>query len=146
MIASAASRNFFVAFAFVFQLALVLDFAARHWRPDLERRYGWIVYALGIPGLILAGLCIVTRETWNIWAAPVVFAAWAGFGYMVDVRMKIPWRSPPRWPIFIAYVILFLAAQFLFWIPLWTVGISYWIGYTALYVLNTVLNITSHRR
>jgi hypothetical protein len=43
-------------------------------------------------------------------------------------------------------VVLFLAAQFLFWIPLWTVGIPYWIAYTALYVLNTALNIASHRK
>jgi len=54
------------------------------------------------------------------------------------------WSSPPRWPVFITYVALFVGAQFLFWIPLWYVGILYWIADTILYFLNTALNITPH--
>ena len=90
----------FVAFGLLSQVGLLLYFAARRWRPDAERRWGWVMYALGVPA---AGLALVGLGT----AAPpehilayVLFAAWAGFGALVDLRLRIEWRSPIRPPIF----------------------------------------------
>jgi hypothetical protein len=48
-------------------------------------------------------------ETWNIWAAPLTFFAWTGFGYWIGIRMENERRTPPRWPLFITYVALFIA-------------------------------------
>jgi hypothetical protein len=118
----------FVAFAFLAQVLLIINFAARNWRPLLERRYGWLIYAMGIPGIGLGILFLARAQPWTIVAAP------------------LKWRSPPRWPVFIPYVALFMAGQFLFWIPLWYVGLAYWIIYTVMYFLNTGLNIYSHRK
>ena len=111
-----------------------------------ERKYGWLIYAMGIPGITLGILFLVRDQPWYIVAAPLVYSIWGAFGYFVDIYRPVQWRSPSRWSVFIPYVALFMASQFFFWIPLWYVGLGYWITYTAMYVVNTGLNIYSHRR
>ena len=136
----------FVLFAFLVQVLLFINFAARNCKPSLERKYGWLVYALGILAVILGILFLLADQPWYITAAPFVYALWAGLGYYVDIVKQIEWRSPPRWSIFIPYVVLFIAAQFLFWVPLWYVDLPLWIIYGVLYFINLGLNIHSHRR
>jgi len=136
----------FVVFAFLIQVLLVIDFTARNWKPSLERKYGWLIYAMGMPGIILGILFIAGDEPWYIVAAPLVYSIWAAFGYFVDRYQQVQWRSPPRWSVFVPYVALFMASQFFFWIPLWYIGLAYWIGYAVIYFLNTSLNIYFHRK
>ena len=76
-----ASKLLLVAFAFLIQIALLLNFSARRWSPSLERRYGWLVYALGLPALILGGVFLIEHEPWNVSSSPLMFAGWSGFGY-----------------------------------------------------------------
>ncbi len=135
----------FVAFGLFSQVGLLLYFAARRWRPEVERRWGWVIYALGLPA---AGLALVGLGT----AAPPehvlafgLFAAWAAFGALVDLRLRIEWRSPIRPPIFGAYVGLFVAAQFAFWIPLWWISGVAWIAFAAIYAVQTTFNVLGHR-
>jgi len=136
----------FVVFAFLMQVLLIINFVARNWKPSFERKYGWLIYAMGIPGITLGILFLVGDQPWYIVAAPFVYSIWGAFGYFVDIYRPVQWRSPSRWSVFIPYVALFMASQFFFWIPLWYVGLGYWITYTAMYVINTGLNIYSHRR
>jgi hypothetical protein len=143
---AASMKALFLFFALFTQGMLLLNFAARRWHPALEARYGWTVYALGLPALILGLLFLAHRQPWPITSAPFVFAGWAGFGFYVDRIRRISWRSPPRWPILLPYVVAYLAAQFLFWVPLWEIDLAYWVGYTILYTLNTVLNLSTHGR
>lgn len=139
-------RAVFVVSAFLVQVLLVLNFAARNWRPALERKYGWVIYALGIVAVLLAIVFALGHQPAYAIVAWLLYAVWAGFGFYVDTYRQIAWRSPPRWPVLIPYVVLFIASQFAFWIPLWYVGIGYWAAYTVLYFLNTALNISSHRQ
>ena len=136
----------FAGSALAIQTLLVLNFAARHWAPRQERRWGWIIYALGLPALGLSALFSLARQPWYHGLAYLLFAAWAAFGCVVDILRPVNWRTPPRWAIFGPYVALYLAAQFAFWIPLWNVGPGYWAAYTALYAVSTLLNISSHAR
>ena len=101
---------------------------------------------VGTLGLILGILFLAGDQPWYIVAAPLVNSIWAAFGYYVDTYRQIEWRSPPRWPVFIPYVGLFMASQFFFWIPLWYIGLEYWIAYGAMYFINTALNSYSHRK
>jgi hypothetical protein len=117
LILLARSKGFFTAFAFLIQVGLLANFCARRWRPAIERKYGWVIYAPGIPALLLGGVSFAAGEPLMIWAAFLIFSAWAGFGYWIDIRKKFPWRSPPRWVVFIPHVALFVTAQFFFWIP-----------------------------
>jgi hypothetical protein len=141
-----ALRTLFVVFAFVVQVLLLFNFAARNWRPALERKYGWVIYALGIVGVLLAIVFALGGQPWYVVLAPLLYALWAGFGFYVDVYRRIEWRNPPRWTVLVPYVLLFMASQFAFWIPLWYVGLGFWAAYAVLYFLNTALNIYSHRK
>ncbi len=122
----------FVAFGLLSQVGLLLYFAARRWRPDAERRWGWVIYALGLPaaGLALVGLGTPARRRTH----PLAFA------------FSRPGPASARWwtsgcgssggarscpPIFGAYVGLFVAAQFAFWIPLWWISEAAWITFAA---------------
>lgn len=138
-------RTAFVILAFAYQVILLADFSARKWRPELEKRWGWLVYgALGIAGFILTVLMLLSKQPVNLIIGPLLLFAWAAFGFGVDWFRPIEWRSPPRWPIFIPYVLLFIFSQFGFWIPLWYVALGTWIVFGVLYAANTILNISSH--
>ncbi|MBN1318003.1 MAG: hypothetical protein JXA42_21145 [Anaerolineales bacterium] len=139
-------RQLFVCIAFLVQGLLILNFAARNWRPSLERRFGWIIYALGLIGVVLGVVFLAGRAPWYMILAPLVLAVWAGYGYAIDILFKIEWRAPIRLAIFIPYVLLFMASQFVFWIPMWYIGIGYWVAYTITYTINTILNIISHKK
>ena len=137
----------FVVFAFLVQVLLIINFVARNWKPSLERKHGWLLYTMvGTLGVILGILFLAGDQPWYIVAAPLVNSIWAAFGYYVDTYRQISWRSPPRWSVFIPYVGLFMVSQFFFWIPLWYIGLEYWIAYGAMYFINTALNIYSHRK
>ncbi len=137
-------KTAFAVFALVVQAGLAAHFAAYRWRPAWHRRWGWLAYALSLPGLALGLLCGLAQLPWVYWLAPGLLAAWAALGYTVDLWRPTNWRVPLRWSIFVPYLTLYLTAQFAFWIPLWSIGLGYWISYTLLYVLNTALNIPTH--
>jgi len=139
-------RAVFVIFAFVVQVLLVLNFAVRNWRPALERRYGWVIYALGVAAVLLAVVFALAGQPWLPVVAFLLYAVWAAFGFYVDVYRKIEWRNPLRLPVLLPYVLLFIACQLAFWIPLWYVGRGYWIAYGVFYSVNTGLNFYSHRK
>ena len=42
----------------LFQILLIAHFAVRKWRFRLARRYGWIVYAMGIPAAVVIVLLL----------------------------------------------------------------------------------------
>jgi D-alanyl-D-alanine carboxypeptidase len=136
----------FVVFGFLVQVLLVVDFTARLWRPMLERRYGWLIYALGLPAAVTVAFLLLNGAPWYEPLAFGLFTAWTAFGATVDYLRPVPWRTPPFWPVFLPYVGLFMAGLFAFWIPLWYVGIEVWAAFGILYLLHTTLNIASHRR
>jgi hypothetical protein len=139
------AAGLFLCFGFAMQLLLIANFAARNLRPGLELRYGWVVYLMGAPALLLAVWFALRPLPWYIVAAPLLYAVWSVFGFYVDRYRGIPWRNPPNWPVLIPYLGLFILAQFAFWIPLWYVAMTAWWAYTFLYAVNTGLNIYSHK-
>ena len=138
--------SLYVAFAFISQALLIFHFVALLWKPDLQKKWGWIVYASGLIALPLGVLLLASNLPWYFVFACVLFAGWVFFGYSVDILRPVQWRKPIRWSIFLPYVILYVSAQFAFWIPLWFIWRGYWILYTLLYVINTGLNISTHFR
>ncbi len=136
----------YVSFAFLIQVLLILNFAARNWKPEIERTYGWIIYALGAPSVVLAALMLVEERPWYFVLPPFLYFIWAIFGYVVDLWRPTAWRNPPRWGIFVPYVGLFVSSLLLFWGSMWSIGNSYWIAFGAMYAIHTIFNIFSHRR
>ena len=136
----------FVASSFLFQLVLIVHFSLRKWHFDFAIRHGWIVYALSIPAF-LAGLFILFGgEHWSFWLAGCLYLVWAIFGYVVEYLIKIEWRSPIRWEIFGPYIMLYLATVMFYWFPLKLISKPLWYVYAVLFVISTLLNVTSHKK
>lgn len=145
MIEQGALNTVYIFFAFAVQVILIADFAARVWKPALELRWGWLIYALvGIAGLLLGVLLVVNRLPWYLAAGPLLLAIWAALGYAVDIWRPVNWRNPPRWSIFIPYVGLYVTALLIMWVSMWFIGLAYWIAFGATYAAHTGLNIYSH--
>ena len=135
----------FVVWAFLFQVVLVIHFAIR--KPFLEsytEKFGWIVYALCIPAAIISIILLRGGKSWSFWLGGFLFVIYGAFGYWVDYVAKIQFRNPLRMSIVIPYVFLYLATVMFYWWPLWPISRALWVVYAILYVIATILNITSH--
>ena len=136
--------NLFVITAFFIQIVLLIFFALRKWMFDTAMQVGWIVYALAVPALIISVLLLMNGKSWYFWLGGFLYTAWAILGYIVDVARPVAWRSPVYWPVFIPYVLLYLSTMMFYWFPLGNLSKPLWFVYAVLFVISTILNITSH--
>lgn len=135
----------FLAWAFLFQVVLIVHFALR--KPFIESytlRYGWLVYALCIPAVVISLILWRAGKSWYFWIGGVLFVLFAIFGFWVEYVQQIPWRDPINLKIFFPYVFLFLATVMFYWWPIGMLSRPLWFAYAVLFVIATVLNVTSH--
>ena len=135
----------YVVWAFLFQVALIVHFALR--KPFFESytlKYGWIVYALCIPAVVVSIILLRAGKSWYFWLAGFLFVLYAAFGYWVDYVRRIPWRNSPQLSLLLPYVFLYLATVMFYWWPLARLNRWLWLAYAVLFVIATILNITSH--
>ena len=88
--------------------------------------------------LLLAG------KPWSFWIAGFLFLIYAAYGYWVDYVKKIQFRNPLRWSTLVPYVSLYLGTVMFYWWPLGLLSRLLWVVFAVLFVIGTVLNITSH--
>jgi len=135
----------FVVWAFSFQVILIVHFALRkRFFESYTLKYGWIVYALAIPAAVISVILLTGGKSWSFWLGGFLFLLFAAYGYRVDYVQGIPWRNPLRPSIMFPYVTLYLTTIMFYWWPLGLLGRPLWIAYAALFVLSTILNVTSH--
>ena len=134
----------FVAFAFLFQIVLIIHFAVRRWAFDTAVHYGPLVYALSLPALGLSIVQIGGGKPWTLWLAGFLYAAWALFGYWVEYARHIDWRTSGHPIVFAVYIFLYLATVMFYWWPLVTLYRPLWFVYGGLFIVATVLNVASH--
>lgn len=135
----------FVIWAFLFQIALIVHFALRKpYFKGYTLRYGWIIYALCIPALIISITLLWGGKSWSFWLGGFLFVLYAAFGYGIDFIVKVPFRNPLHLSVVIPYVILYLATVMFYWWPLGLLSRRLWGVYTVLFVIATVLNNRSH--
>ena len=135
----------FIIWAFLFQIVLIVHFAIR--KPLFESytvKYGWIVYALCIPAVVIGFVLMHGGKDWTFWLGGFLFLVYAIFGYWVDFVAQIPFRNPLQLSIVVPYVFLYLVTVMFYWWPLWPLSRLLWSIYTVLYVIATILNIRSH--
>jgi hypothetical protein len=137
--------SLFVAWAFLFQIALIVHFALRRWRFPVAMRYGPLVYALGIPAAAVSILLLLDGKAWFLWIGGFLCLAWGAFGYWVEYIKQIQWRNPIYWPIFVPYISLYLATIMFYWWPLGLINRALWYAYAVLFIISAVLNATSHK-
>jgi len=136
----------FIAFAFLFQIILMVHFWLRKWKFDYAMRFGPIVYALSILFAAISIILLVAGKSWSFWVGGFIYLAWAVFGFIVEYRYKISWRRLPiEWSIVGPYILLYLGANMFYWFPLALLYKPLWYVYAVLFAANTYLNITSHK-
>lgn len=134
----------FIFTAFFIQIVLLVYFAVRKWNFNLALRWGWLVYALAVPAVIVSVALLVNGKPWYLWLAGFLYLGWAVLGYAVDTVFAVQWRSPIYLPVFLPYVFLYLASLMFYWWPLATIERPLWYFYAVLFVISTILNISSH--
>lgn len=135
----------FVVWAFFFQIVLIIHFAVRKTLFDSYTiKYGWIVYALCIPGAIISLMIMKGGKDWTFWLGGFLFVLYAGFGFWIDYVAKIQFRNPLQVTVLIPYILLYLATVMFYWWPLIRLSRPLWSVYAVLFVIATILNITSH--
>ncbi|MGD1992452.1 MAG: hypothetical protein PVI59_04585 [Anaerolineae bacterium] len=135
----------FVLWAFFFQIVLVVHFALRKWLfESYTLKFGWIVYALSIPALVISVVLLLSEKPWSFWLGGFLFIVYAAYGYWIDYVKGIEWRNPLRWSIMVPYVFLYLSTVMFYWWPLGLLSRPLWIAFAVLFVIGTVLNVTSH--
>ena len=107
-------------------------------------RVGWIVYALSVPAATVSLLILLGGKPWSLWLGGFIYLIWATLGYTVEYVKDVQWRNPIRWSIFAPYIFLYLATVMFYWWPLALISRPLWYMYAVLFVISTILNITSH--
>jgi hypothetical protein len=63
----------FVVWAFLFQVVLIVHFSLRKWSFHVILKYGWIVYALSIPAVVVSILLLLGGRTWSLWLSGFIY-------------------------------------------------------------------------
>jgi hypothetical protein len=135
----------FIVWAFLLQILLIVHFAIR--KPLFEsytEKYGWIIYALCIPAVVISIVLFHGGKSWSFWLGGFLFLVFAIFGFWVDYVAQIPFRNPLQLSIVFPYAFLYLATMMFYWWPLGLLGRPLWFTYAILFVIATILNVTSH--
>ena len=81
----------FVGWAFFFQIVLIIHFAIRkRLFESYTLKYGWIVYALAVPAVLVSIILLVGGKSWTFWLGGFLCLLFAGFGYYIDYVKQIP--------------------------------------------------------
>jgi len=135
----------FVAWAFLLQTALIIHFALRkRFFESYTMKVGWIVYALSIPAVVISIVLLIGGKTWSFWLGGFLFLLFAVYGYRIDYVKKIQWRKPLILSIMFPYVFLYLGTVMFYWWPLGLLSRPLWSVFAVLFVIGTILNVTSH--
>lgn len=136
---------YFAAFGLATQALLLAFFAARRWSRPAADRFGWVVYAFAGLGLPLGAWLLLDGQSPRLFVGPLLTAAWAAFGAIVDLWRPSDWRRPPiAWKVLLPYVALYFSAQMFMWWPLWSIEPAAWAVFLVLFVPSTVLNVRGH--
>lgn len=135
----------FVGWSFAVQLLLIAHFAMRRWRFDpYISRYGWLFYLLGAPALAISLVLAWAGLEWTFWLAGILQFVFSVYGLVVEYFRKVQWRSPMRWSVAGPYLTLYLAMLMFYWWPLALIDRRLWFAYAALFLVSSVLNLSSH--
>ena len=135
----------FIVWALFFQTVLVVHFAVRkRFFESYTLKFGWVMYALSIPAVVISVVLLLGGKSWSFWLGGFLFLAYAAYGYWVDFVKGISWRKPLQPSIAFPYVLLYLATVMFYWWPLNLLSRPLWFVVAVLFVVGSILNITSH--
>ncbi len=94
--------------------------------------------------VIISIVLLLGGKSWSFWLGGFLFLVFAAYGYWIDYIKQIQWRNPINLSIMFPYVFLYLSTVMFYWWPLGQLSRTLWFAYAILFVIATVLNITSH--
>lgn len=136
----------FILTAFLFQVVLIVHFALRKWAFNTAMQYGWLVYDLSIPALAVSFVIAFGGKDWQFWMAGFLYFLWAIYATLVEYIKAIDWRTPFHWKVGVPYLGLYLASVMFYWFPLALIAKPLWYVYGILFIINTLLNVSSHQK
>lgn len=139
------NEKLFIFIAFTVQIVMVIYFGLRKWDYDLASEWGWVVYLLAFPTFLFSMEFVRCGESWTYWTGGILYGFWGVLGYSVDIVGGVEWRFPIYWPVFVPYLILYLAAIIFYWWPMENINRRLWYVYGCLILVSTYLNLTSQR-
>jgi hypothetical protein len=140
-----ALDTLFVVWEFFYLVVLIVHFAVRkRFYESYTVKFSWIVYALSIPAFVISLILLFGGRSWSFWLGGFLCLLFSAFGYYIDYVKKIPWRKPLNPRIMFPYVTLYLATLMFYWWPLGLLNKPLWYVYAGLFLIATLLNITSH--
>jgi len=135
----------FVFWSFFFQIVLIVHFALRKYFFEIYTfKYGWLVYALCIPAAGISIVLLLGGKSWSFWLGGFLFVVYAAYGYWIDYIKQIQFRNPLQLSVVFPYAFLYLSTVMFYWWPLGLLSRPLWFAYAILFVIATILNITSH--
>jgi hypothetical protein len=137
--------SLYVIWAYTVQIVFIIHFAIR--KRFFERytmKYGWLVYALSIPAAMVSVILLIGGKTWSIWLGGFLFLIYGAYGYRIDYVKKVQWRKPLQLSIMVPYVFLYLGTIMFYWWPLGLLSRTLWYVFAVLFLIGTILNISSH--
>ncbi len=138
-------QTLFAVFGIVSQALLVAFFGSHRWWPRRDWLLGRLAYSFAWLGVPIGAWLVLDGESWRLFVGPLLMAAWAAFGWAIDVWRPRRWRGPPvEWSVLAPYLALYFVAQMFLWWPLWEFAILAWIVFFVLFAVNTALNIRWH--
>jgi hypothetical protein len=133
--ASAADWLLFAAVLLI-NLSSAVVFWARGRRLAVERTAGLVTIGAALPVAVVGLLNALGGRGLGYWGMPLAYVIWAAGAYLIDYRLKLPFREPRRLAILGPYLVLFYISVIGLWALTWPLGIWAWLPTAASYVLH----------
>lgn len=112
-------------------------FVSRVKWPAIENNLGIATLLLSIPLLFAGTYNLIINRTLLFWGPSLIYVAWAILAFIVDFRLKIEFRNPPKAKILVPFLMLFYVSIGGMALSMWRVNFYLWL----ISGITTALNI-----
>ena len=88
---------------------------------------GYGVIALAVPASVTAIGFVRAQAGWRQWIGPAAFLAFVAFMILVEDIWQVEFRSPRRYDILVAYLVLFFGSILLMGLPMFRMNRRLWL-------------------
>lgn len=137
---------FFFILGLVNSVMLIGIFLIRKRNLAILNRFGWVYFLLAIPAVYGIFLVVQEQKTARYIIFLSIFLVFILFEWLFDYVFKIPFRENMRryWKFVTPYLALYYAMNYGFVVMPWKTSLAWGIIMIALFVVQIILNITSH--
>ena len=137
---------FFFLLGLVNSVILIGIFLIRQRNLTILNRFGWVYFLLAIPAAYGIFLVVQEQKTIQYSIFLGIFLVFLALEWLFDWVLKIPFRENMKkhWKLVTPYLALYYAMNYGFVIMPWKTNLAWGIPMLVLFVIQVVVNITSH--